>query len=257
MGVDDGRHAMQHAVQHRGRGFATGLGAQLDGGVAGGQVVAVVLRAGEAGDADAAGGSAAGDALQQFGAVLAAFVLADEYQSAAGVLRQRRGQEGIEQAVIELGRSQHAEAADQEIAVGQLQRRACGGARLFGRRVVGQAAQQRQRTPVVGAAGTVPLFGQRARELGVHDDAGGLLQHRLVARIGPDRAIAPQFLVAQQAAMAVRSVQRLQERLRLHAVAFHVVEHAAEEEVVQHHHARMAFQQREHVLVGVGIAEVV
>ena len=57
--------------------------------------------------------------------------------------------------------------------------------------------------------------------------------------------------------VAVRRVQRLQEGLGHVAVALHVVEHAAEEEVVQDHGAGMAPQQREHVLVRIRIAEVV
>ena len=63
--------------------------------------------------------------------------------------------------------------------------------------------------------------------------------------------------VVEQAGEAVRFVQRVQERLRQVAFVLQVVQHAREEEVVQHDDAGHVADQLEHVLVRVRIAEVV
>jgi hypothetical protein len=63
----------------------------------------------------------------------------------------------------------------------------------------GQAAQQGQGVPLVGIAGAIPLLRQRAREIGMDDHAAGLVEHRLIRWHGPDGRIVAQFLVCQQA----------------------------------------------------------
>ena len=261
VGVDHGRHAVQQAVEHRGRGLAAGGAAQLHRAVGGGQPVGVGRGVDEAGDADAAGRGAGGDLFRQLLAIGAGIVGADEHQPAVRIGAQRRRQEGVQQLGIELGAAQHAEGADHEGVVVQAEAAARGGARRGAPGVAGgavrTAAQQRDGAPAVGGAGAIPFLGQGAREIGMHDHAVGVVEHRLVERVGPDRRIAAFLAVRQQAGIAVRFVQRAQEALRQVFFAFQVVEYAREIEVVQHHSAGHVAQQLEHVLVGVRIAEVV
>ena len=89
------------------------------------------------------------------------------------------------------------------------------------------------------------------------DDAGGLVEYRLVGWKGPDRIVAPQALLFQQALVAVRLVQRLEKGAVLIAAALHLVDHARQIKVMQDHHARMPLQHVEHVAMHVIVAEVV
>ncbi len=85
MRIGDGGQAVQQAVQHGGRGFAARVAAQLDGAVAGGQVVGIGFGADKAGDGDALGGGALFHLVGQVGAIAARVVLAHEDQLALRV----------------------------------------------------------------------------------------------------------------------------------------------------------------------------
>src|SRR6185503_11539852 len=125
----------------------------------------------------------------QLAAVVAVMMVADEHEPRLAAGLEARVEPRPQQAMVELGWSNDAEAADEEVAVGDTEALPCRGARRPG--------LERMRLGNDGPACTgvpaVPLFRKLAPELGMHDDPLGVAQHLKVrrtilhhaARIGP------------------------------------------------------------------------
>ena len=251
--VDDRGQAVGQAVEDGGGGFAPALTAQLDSEVGSRQIAMVLLRADVAGDGDArlatAGGDGRGDSLTITGGLLAA----DKNETAAMVVNQGRVQPGLQQPVIKLGFSHQAKTANDEV-FGMDGELFAGAVPV---NIRGLRAQQRQADPVLGGLNAVVLRGQLPGKLGVHDDAGGLLQQHFVTGVLPDCRYQAISLMADEGLVTVGLVKHLFEQARLVALQVHIAEHAAEVKIMQDDDAGMGGKHGEHVAVVVGVAKVI
>ena len=253
VGVGDGRHAVQQAVEDGRRGLATRLDAQLDGGIGGCQPGTVDILGNEAGDLDRPCAAGLLELARKIAAVGAGIGRADKYQAAVRILRQGRRQPCGEQGVVAFCGAEQAERADDKIGRRQHQRAAGGGPLA----VAVAPAQQRQRAPFAHAGRAVPLFGQLGRIACMHDHAAGLVEQGLVARVFPDRRGDAGLALVGQGGKAVRMIERLLEGAGGIAGVVEVMDDVAQVEIVQHHDSRVALEQGEHVLVHRRIAKVI
>ena len=179
-------------------------------------------------------------------------VLADEDEAVARLARERRAQPRRQQPVVELRGIDEAEAADDEIAVVDLQ---CPTRSLaIGRRR--ETPRLRDSAPLIAGV-AMPRRRHAERFVGMNDDAVGVLDDARVAGISIDRCCAAQRGIGDECGIPVRFEQSRPERPRRKPRLVHPVQHAAEKEIVEHDRSGQPLEQVEHPLMRRRVSELV